>query len=115
MPAGRGSQAIILRYAAHRIEQRCARWLLMLHDRLETDEFRLTHKALARLLGVRRATISEVASHLQRQGLVDYQRGLMTIVNRAGLEQAACECYRIVQRELTRLLAPRSRAKAADL
>lgn len=94
---------------AHRIEQRCARWLLMLHDRVGTDHFRLTHKKLARMLGVRRATVSEVASRLQRHGLVDYERGLMTIVNRAGLEEAACECYRIVQSELARLLATRPR------
>jgi CRP-like cAMP-binding protein len=92
---------------AHRIEQRCARWLLMLHDRIGTDHFRLTHKTLASMLGVRRATVSEAASRLQRHGLVNYERGHMTIVNRAGLEQAACECYRIVQRELARLLALR--------
>ena len=89
---------------AHRIEQRCARWLLMLHDRVKTDHFPLTHKSLAGILGVRRATVSEVASRLQRQGLVRYQRGVMAIVDRAGLERAACDCYRVVQRELARLL-----------
>ena len=93
---------------AHRIEQRCARWLLMLHDRVNTDHFRLTHRELARMLGVRRATVSEVASRLQRLGLVRYERGSMTVVDRAGLENAACECYRIVQRELARLLTPRA-------
>jgi CRP-like cAMP-binding protein len=92
---------------AHRTEQRCARWLLMLHDRVDTDRFRLTHQALARMLGVRRATVSEIASRLQRRGLVDYERGIMTIVDRAGLEQGACECYQIVQRELARLLSLR--------
>jgi CRP-like cAMP-binding protein len=92
---------------AHRIDQRCARWLLMLHDRVGTDHFQLTHKDLARMLGVRRATVSEVASRLQRHGLVDSQRGVMTILDRAGLEQAACECYGIVQGELARLLAGR--------
>lgn len=97
---------------AHRVEQRCARWLLMLHDRLNTDQFRLTQKTLARMLGVRRATVSEVASRLQMRGLVDYHRGVMTIVDRAGLENAACECYRIVQRELARLLAVRVSRRA---
>jgi CRP-like cAMP-binding protein len=92
---------------AHRIDQRCARWLLMLQDRVYADHFRLTQKTLAQMLGVRRATVSEVASRLQAQGLVQYERGLVTIVDRAGLESAACECYRIVRRELARLLIPR--------
>jgi CRP-like cAMP-binding protein len=92
---------------AHRIDQRCARWLLMLQDRVYADHFRLTQQTLARMLGVRRATVSEVASRLQAQGLVQYERGLVTIVDRAGLERTACECYRIVRRELARLLIPR--------
>ena len=91
---------------AHRVEQRCARWLLMLHDRAGTDRFRLTHKTLARMLGVRRPTVSEVASRLQRRGLVHYERGLMTVLDRAGLEKTACECYPVVERELARLLVP---------
>jgi CRP-like cAMP-binding protein len=92
---------------AHRIEQRCARWLLMMHDRINTDELRLTHKTLARMLGVRRATVSEVASRLQSRDLVRYERGVMKIVDRAGLEKAACECYRVMTRELARMLAVR--------
>ena len=92
---------------AHRFEQRCARWLLMLHDRVEADHFPLTQKALARMLGVRRATVSEVASRLQSRGLVRYRRGVMALVDRAGLEKAACDCYKVVRRELARLLAPR--------
>ncbi len=90
---------------AHRIEQRCARWLLMIHDRVNTDQLRLTHNALARMLGVRRATVSEVASRLQSRDLVRYERGVMKIVDRAGLEKAACECYRVMTRELARMLA----------
>jgi CRP-like cAMP-binding protein len=90
---------------AHPIEQRCARWLIMLHDRAYADQFRLTQQTLARMLGVRRATVSEVASRLQKRGLVRYERGVMNIVDRAGLERAACECYGVVRRELARLLA----------
>lgn len=91
----------------HRIEQRCARWLLMLHDRIEEDDFPLTHKTLARMLGVRRATVSEVASRLQRRGLVHYDRGIMQIVDRSGLEKVACECNGVVTKELARLLVGR--------
>lgn len=93
---------------AHRIEQRCARWLLMLHDRIDTDQLRLTHQTLARMLGVRRATVSEVASRLQLRDLVRYERGVVKIVDRAGLEKAACECYRVMVRELARMLAVRT-------
>jgi CRP-like cAMP-binding protein len=92
---------------AHRIEQRCARWLLMLHDRVNSESFQLTHKVLARMLGVRRATVTEVASRLQRSGLMHYQRGVMTIADPAGLEKLSCECYGIVRDELNRLLAVR--------
>jgi len=91
---------------AHKIEQRCARWLLALHDRLSTDRFQLTHESLARMLGVRRASVSEVAGRLQSYGLLRYERGVITILDRGGLEKKACDCYRIVRKELTRLLAP---------
>jgi CRP-like cAMP-binding protein len=97
---------------AHRIEQRCARWLLMLHDRIDREQVRLTHNALARMLGVRRATVSEVAANLQSRGLVHYERGVMRIMDRAGLERAACECYWVMTSALTRLVParrPRSR------
>jgi CRP-like cAMP-binding protein len=97
---------------SHRIEQRCSRWLLMLHDRVGAESFQLTHQALAHMLGVRRATVSEVAERLQVRGLVRYQRGEMTIVDRVGLERGACECYQIVRSELTRLLSlPASRRR----
>lgn len=103
---------------AHRIEQRCARWLLMLQDRAYADQFRLTQQTLARMLGVRRATVSEVASHLQRRGLVRYERGVMNIVDRPDLERAACECYGIMRRELARILTapvPRRRKPAPEM
>jgi CRP-like cAMP-binding protein len=89
----------------HSIEQRCARWLLMTHDRVGmAEEFPLTHEFLGQMLGVRRATVSEVAGALQRKGLITYSRGKIRVVDRQGLEEAACECYAIVQNEFNRLL-----------
>jgi CRP-like cAMP-binding protein len=88
----------------HRIDQRCARWLLMTQDRVRAAQFPLTQEFLAQMLGVRRAGVSEVASRLQKGGLIQYSRGLITVVNRAGLEAAACECYAIIKQEYDRLL-----------
>ena len=77
----------------HSAEQRCCRWLLMTRDRVDSDELRLTHEFLGFMLGVRRATVSEVLSPLQAAGLVHSARGMITILNRKGLEQRVCECY----------------------
>lgn len=92
----------------HNVRQRCARWLLMTRDRVDSDEFPLTQKFLSQMLGVRRATVSEVAAAFQREGLIDYTYGRITVRDRPGLEAAACECYAIVQVELERLLANRT-------
>jgi CRP-like cAMP-binding protein len=91
---------------AHPVEQRCARWLLMTHDRVDGDEFPLTQEFLAQMLGVRRAGVSEAASALQRTGCISYTRGSIRILDRARLETASCECHLVVQREFDRLLAP---------
>jgi CRP-like cAMP-binding protein len=88
----------------HSIEERCGRWLLMTHDRVEADEFSLTQDFLAQMLGVRRPSVSLVASTLQRAGLIRYRRGRITILDRQGLEAAACECYRVIRDEFDRLL-----------
>jgi CRP-like cAMP-binding protein len=88
----------------HSVAQRCARWLLTAHDRVGSDEFALTQDALAQMLGVRRASVSAAAGRLQHRGLIRYRRGLMTIIDRAGLEQVSCECYRIISAEYERLL-----------
>jgi CRP-like cAMP-binding protein len=88
----------------HSIEQRCARWLLMTRDRVGGNQFPITQEFLAMMLGVRRASVSEVASRLQRNGLINYVRGMMTIVNRRRLEKKSCECYRIVRDEYRRLV-----------
>jgi CRP-like cAMP-binding protein len=88
----------------HSIEQRCARWLLMTHDRVEGDEFILTQEFLAQMLGVRRSGVTEVAGRLQKAGLISYSRGRIKIRNRKRLEKLCCECHRVVREEYERLL-----------
>lgn len=90
----------------HPIEARCARWLLQTHDRVKGDEFPLTHDFLGLMLGVRRASVSETAQALQEAGLIRYHRGVITVLNRKGLEAAACECYGLITDEFARLLPP---------
>ncbi|MEO8608001.1 MAG: Crp/Fnr family transcriptional regulator [Chloroflexota bacterium] len=80
----------------HSIEQRCARWLLLSHDRMDKDEFMLTQEFLSQMLGVRRAGVSSVMHSLQKAGLIHYTRGIITILNRAGLQKLACQCYGII-------------------
>jgi CRP-like cAMP-binding protein len=89
--------------ASHLLEQRCARWLLMTHDRVEGDEFPLTHEFLAFMLGVRRAGVTLAMRALQDAGFVRYTRGHVTIVDRGGVERASCECYRVVSAYFARL------------
>jgi CRP-like cAMP-binding protein len=88
----------------HEIVQRCSRWLLMTHDRVNGDEFALTQEFLSKMLGVRRAGVSVAAGILQKAGLIKYSRGRITIIDRAGLEGICCECYRIVRGEFDRLI-----------
>ena len=80
--------------AVHSVEQRLARWLLLAHDRVGKDEFPLTQEFVAMMLGVSRPTVTVVAGTLQKAGLITYQRGHVTIVDREKLESASCECYR---------------------
>jgi CRP-like cAMP-binding protein len=89
---------------AHSVEQRLARWLLIVRDRVMRNEFLLTHEFLGQMLGVRRASVSDTAAVLQRAKLISYYRGVITIRNGPGLERAACECYWIVRQEFERLL-----------
>jgi CRP-like cAMP-binding protein len=90
--------------ALHSIPERCSRWLLLTHDRVGDREFPLTQEFLAQMLGVRRASVSVAAGALQNAGLISYSRGRVTILDREGLEDAACECYGIIRSELERLL-----------
>ncbi|MBV9385625.1 MAG: Crp/Fnr family transcriptional regulator [Chroococcidiopsidaceae cyanobacterium CP_BM_ER_R8_30] len=88
----------------HSIEQRCCRWLLLTRDRVENDEFPLTHEFLSQMLGVRRAGVSEVAIRLQNAGFISYRYGKVTILDREGLEATSCECYAIIKAEFDRLI-----------
>jgi CRP-like cAMP-binding protein len=90
--------------ARHVVEERCARWLLAAHDRTEGNELGLTHEFLGVMLGVRRAGVTVAAGSLQRAGLIRYRQGRITILDREGLEEAACECYRLINSEYARLL-----------
>lgn len=87
----------------HPLEERCARWLLMMQDRAG-DEFPITHEFLSNMLGVRRATVTVAAGILQKAGLIRYKRGKMMILNRAGLEEASCECYQTVREMYERVM-----------
>lgn len=90
--------------AHHELGQRLARWLLGAHDRSGVDELSLTQDLISIMLGVRRSTVSVAASQLQKAGVIRYQHGRITIIDRAGLENAACECYEAVAGEYRRLL-----------
>ena len=90
------SQSVVCN-ARHQVEGRMARWLLMFHDRIEADEFELTHEFMSSMLGVRRASVSEVAEKLQEMKLIRYQRGHFVILDRKGLEKFTCECYPVVK------------------
>lgn len=83
----------------HTMDARLARWLLMTRDRVASDEFRLTQDFLSDMLGVRREGVSKAAGAFQKQKLIKYRRGYITILKRAGLEALACECYRIIRDE----------------
>lgn len=113
--AGGQLQSVLLRYthalmtqisqsvvcnARHHIPGRLSRWLLMYHDRWGRDDFYLTQEFMADMLGVRRAGVSEAAAALQAEGLISYNRGQIAILDRAGLEEFACECYGVVREAL---------------
>ncbi len=88
----------------HSMEQQMCRWLLLALDRLPSQEVLITQEMIAGMLGVRREGITETAGNLQRAGLISYHRGHITVLDRAGLEAHACECYQVVRKEFDRLL-----------
>jgi CRP-like cAMP-binding protein len=88
----------------HLLEQQLCRWLLLSLDRLPSNELVMTQQLIANMLGVRREGVTEAAGRLQADGLIDYSRGRINVLDRARLEQRACECYGVVRRESDRLL-----------
>jgi len=89
----------------HIVEQQLCRWLLLSLDRLASDELQMTQELIANMLGVRREGVTEAAGRLQDAGLIQYQRGRITVLDRPGLERRVCECYAVVKRETDRLLS----------
>jgi CRP-like cAMP-binding protein len=90
----------------HPIEQRLARWLLESRDRLRSDDLSLSQEFIGQMLGVRRVGVTETAGKLRGQGLIEYGRKKLRIIDSEGLERASCECYRVIREEYDRLLEP---------
>ena len=88
----------------HTIDQQLCRWLLLSLDRLPNNELTMTQELIANMLGVRREGVTEAAGKLQKAGLISYNRGCITVLNRPGLEERVCECYEVVRTEFERLL-----------
>jgi CRP-like cAMP-binding protein len=93
----------------HTIEKRLCRELLMMHDRVKSDKIPLTHETIARMLGTQRAGITLAAGTVQRNGLIKYSRGKITILDRPGLEACVCECYDVINKEFKSLLGDQMR------
>jgi CRP-like cAMP-binding protein len=98
--------------ALHQLEPRLARWLLQALDRTDERELPLTHDSLAEMLSVRRTTVTVVAGKLQEAGLIHYRRGRIGVLDRAGLEHLACECYRAIRRRTEGVVRPTEMAHA---
>jgi CRP-like cAMP-binding protein len=89
----------------HNIQERCARWLLRCLDQASSPDVFITHEFLAQMLGVRRASVSDVLRPLQDDGLIRSRRGVVSVLDRHGLESQACECYRVISLEYDRLMS----------
>ena len=92
--------------ALHTIEERMCRWLLMMHDRAEGEALTYTHEFLSHILGANRTSITLAAQNLQNKGIIKYRRGLMQVLDRAGMEKASCECYSVVKVRFDAFLNP---------
>ncbi|MEO6983821.1 MAG: Crp/Fnr family transcriptional regulator [Paralcaligenes sp.] len=88
----------------HTVDQQLCRWLLLSMDRLSGNELVMTQELIANMLGVRREGVTEAAGKLQKAGLIEYRRGRITVLDRAGIEALSCECYQVVKTECDRLL-----------
>lgn len=88
----------------HSLDQQLCRWLLLSLDRLSSNQLTMTQELIANMLGVRREGVTEAAGKLQKQGLIEYSRGRITVLDRPSLERASCECYAVVKKEFDRLL-----------
>lgn len=93
----------------HSVEQQLCRWLLLSLDRLTSNDLKMTQELIANMLGVRREGVTEAAGKLQKDKLINYSRGHITVLDRPGLEKRVCECYAVVKKEMDRLL-PQSRS-----
>jgi len=98
------SQAAVCN-SLHKIEKRLCRWLLIAQDCVQSDNLRLTQETMSHLIGTRRAGVNSVINSLQKEGLIDHSRGQITIIDREGLEDASCECYRVIKEEFDKALA----------
>lgn len=95
----------------HSVEQQLCRWLLLSMDRLTSCDLRMTQELIANMLGVRREGVTEAAGRLQKDGLINYSRGHITVLDRPGLEKRVCECYAVVKKEMDRLLPQARQAR----
>ena len=118
---GRYTEALFIQVAqsaacnrVHVVRERCARWILQTHDRVDGDSFPLPQRFLGQMLGVQRTTVTEAAGHLEERGLIEYRAGTVRVVDREGLEAAACECYAIIRREFDRLIDGRQAPSPID-
>jgi CRP-like cAMP-binding protein len=87
----------------HEVTPRLARWLLTMHDHADSDQFEMSHKSIASLLGVRREGVTEAAGKLQAAGLITYSRARIRVLDEAGLKKKSCECYRFMKRQFESL------------
>jgi len=99
--------------ALHPLEDRLARWMLQAHDLMDERELPLTQESLSKMLGVRRTSVTIIANRLQADGLIRYRRGHIVVLNRAGLEDAACECYRAIRRRTDNVASALANAATA--
>ena len=104
---------VIACHRLHSLQQRCARWLLTVSDQTRSEKFFLTQEFLAQMMGVRRASVNAIARELSNNGIISYQRGRMTILDRAALELMSCECYETIK-DIHRRVFQTSNHSAAD-